>query len=50
MSAINNQPKKSMDRKSLLIVSGILAALSVSLFAHLRFNTTIMTHLEGGYE
>ena len=39
MSAINNQPKKSSDKKSLLIVSGILAAIGISLFAYLMFYT-----------
>jgi hypothetical protein len=37
MSAIN--PKKSSDKRSLLIVSGILAAIGVSLFAYLMFYT-----------
>ena len=37
MSATN--PKKSSDKKSLLIVSGILAAIGVSLFAYLMFYT-----------
>ncbi|MGD8707976.1 MAG: hypothetical protein PVI88_04755 [Nitrosopumilaceae archaeon] len=37
MSAIN--PKKSSDKRSLLIVSGFLAAIGVSLFAYLMFYT-----------
>ena len=37
MSATN--PKKSSDKKSLLIVSGILAAIGISLFAYLMFYT-----------
>ena len=39
MSAINRQPKKSSDKRSLLIVSGILAAIGMSLFAYLMFYT-----------
>ena len=39
MSATNRQPKKSSDKRSLLIVSGILAAIGVSLFAYLMFYT-----------
>ena len=39
MSAINRQPKKSSDKRSLLIVSGILAAIGISLFAYLMFYT-----------
>jgi hypothetical protein len=39
MSAIKNQPKKSSDKRSLLIVSGILAAIGISLFAYLMFYT-----------
>ncbi len=39
MSAKNRQPKKSSDKRSLLIVSGILAAIGVSLFAYLMFYT-----------
>ena len=39
MSAVNNQPKKSSDKRSLLIVSGILAAIGLSLFAYLIFYT-----------
>lgn len=39
MSAINRQPKKSSGKKSLLIVSGILAAIGLSLFAYLMFYT-----------
>jgi flagellar basal body-associated protein FliL len=40
MSATNNQPKKSSDKRSLLIISGILAAIGLSLFAYLMFYTT----------
>ena len=39
MSAIKRQPKKSSDKKSLLIVSGILAAIGLGLFAYLMFFT-----------
>ena len=39
MSAINYKPKKSSDKKSLFIVSGILAAIGLSLFAYLMFYT-----------
>jgi hypothetical protein len=39
MSAIKNQPEKSSDKRSLLIVSGILAAIGISLFAYLMFYT-----------
>ncbi len=39
MSAINRQPKKSSDKRSLLIVSGILASIGISLFAYLMFYT-----------
>ena len=39
MSAINNKSKKSSDKRSLLIVSGILAAIGISLFAYLMFYT-----------
>jgi hypothetical protein len=39
MSAIDRKPKKSSDKKSLLIVSGILAAIGLSLFAYLMFYT-----------
>ena len=39
MSATNRQPKKSSDKRSLLIVSGILAAIGISLFAYLMFYT-----------
>ncbi len=39
MSAINRSPKKSSDKKSLLIVSGVLAAIGLSLFAYLMFYT-----------
>ena len=39
MSGINRQPKKSSDKRSLLIVSGILAAIGISLFAYLMFYT-----------
>ena len=39
MSAINYKPKNSSDKKSLLIVSGILAAIGMSLFTYLMFYT-----------
>jgi hypothetical protein len=39
MSAINYKPKNSSDKKSLLIVSGILTAIGMSLFAYLMFYT-----------
>ena len=39
MSAINYTPKNSSDKRSLLIVSGILAAIGISLFAYLMFYT-----------
>jgi hypothetical protein len=37
MSATNRQPKKSSDKRSLLIVSGILAAAGIALFAYLMW-------------
>ena len=40
MSAINRDSKKSSDKKSLLIVSGILSAIGIALFAYLMFYTT----------
>ena len=40
MSAFRQTPKKSSDKRSLLIVSGILAAIGFSLFAYLMFYTT----------
>lgn len=39
MAAINEKSKNSSDKKSLLIVSGILAAIGISLFAYLMFYT-----------
>lgn len=39
MSSINKQPKKSSDKKSLLIISGILAAVGLSLLAYMLFFT-----------
>ena len=39
MSAIPNPKTKSSDKRSLLIVSGILAAIGVALFAYLMFYT-----------
>lgn len=39
MSGTNRQTKKSSDKRSLLIVSGILAAIGISLFAYLMFYT-----------
>jgi flagellar basal body-associated protein FliL len=39
MSATNRQPKKSSEKKSILIVSGILAAVGVSLLAYMFFFT-----------
>ena len=39
MSATNRQPEKSSGKKSVLIVSGILAAIGISLFAYLMFYT-----------
>ena len=39
MSAINNQSKKSSDKKSLLIISGILAIAGLSLVAYMLFFT-----------
>jgi len=52
MSAIKNQPKKSSDKRSLLIMSRILAVIGISLFAYLMFHTApaVMNHLEGVYE
>jgi len=40
MSAIKQTPKKSSDKRSLLIVSGILAAIGLVLFAYLMFYTS----------
>ena len=37
MPAINYKSKKSSDKRSLLIVSGILAVIGISLFAYLMF-------------
>jgi len=39
MSATNRQPKKSSDKKSLLIISGILAVAGLSLVAYMLFFT-----------
>ena len=39
MSAINGKPKNSSDKKSLLIVSGILAVVGLSLIAYMLFFT-----------
>ena len=39
MSSIKKQPSKDSDKKSLLIVSGILAAIGISLLAYLMFYT-----------
>jgi flagellar basal body-associated protein FliL len=39
MSAVNRQPKKSSDKKSLLIVAGILAVAGLSLVAYMLFFT-----------
>ena len=39
MSAIKKQPKKSSDKKSLLIISGILAVVGLSLVAYMLFFT-----------
>ena len=39
MSAIKSTSQKSSDKKSLLIVSGILTAIGLSLFAYLMFYT-----------
>jgi len=39
MSATNRQPKKSSDKKSLLIVSGILASVGLALLAYMLFFT-----------
>ena len=46
MSAINRQPKKSSDKKSLLIVSGVLAAIGLALFAYLMFYTAPTENIE----
>ena len=39
MSATNRQPKKSSDKKSLLVISGILAIAGLSLVAYMLFFT-----------
>ena len=39
MSAIKQNSKSSSSKRSLLIVSGILAAIGISLFAYLMFYT-----------
>jgi hypothetical protein len=39
MSAINYTSKKTSDKRSLIIVSGILTAIGISLFAYLMFYT-----------
>lgn len=39
MSAIKDRSKKSSGKRSLLIVSGILAAIGISLFAYMMFYT-----------
>ena len=39
MSAVGDKAKKSSDKRSLFIVSGILAAIGISLFAYLMFYT-----------
>lgn len=46
MSAINYKPKESSDKKSLLIVSGILASIGISLFAYLMFYTAAEEKVE----
>ncbi len=46
MSAIGKKQKNSSDKKSLLIVSGILAAIGVSLFAYLMFFTAPEGNIE----
>ena len=39
MSAIKRQPSKSSDKKSLVIISGVIVAVAVSLFAYLMYYT-----------
>lgn len=39
MAAPNRQPKKSSEKRSLFIVSGILAAIGISLFVYLMWYT-----------
>jgi hypothetical protein len=39
MSAINYTSKKTSDKRSLIIVSGILTTIGISLFAYLMFYT-----------
>ena len=39
MSAIDRQPKKSSDKKSLLIISGIIAVVGISLVTYMLFFT-----------
>ena len=46
MSAINYKPKGSSDKRSLLIVSGILASVGISLFAYLMFYTAAEVNTE----
>lgn len=46
MSAIKSPAEKSSGRRSLLIVSGVLATAGLSLFAYLMFYTAPETEME----
>ena len=46
MSASERQPKKTSDKRSLLIVSGILAAVGISLFVYLMWYTAPVEVME----
>ena len=46
MSAINNKPKKTTDKRSILLVAGIIAVAASSLFAYLMFYTSPEHNME----
>ena len=46
MSAINNKPKKTTDKHSILLVGGIIAVAASSLFAYLMFYTSPEHNME----
>ena len=46
MSSFNKKPKKSSDKKSLLIISSILATVGLSLVAYMLFFTAPEENME----
>ena len=46
MSAINNKPKKTTDKHSVLLVGGIIAVAASLLFAYLMFYTSPEHNME----